>query len=117
MPSNHPDTAAKEVLWSLQNNKRTAEESRRFRPTGKKPRKNGLRYVLLVFAGLLGFSVLLAFFVKEPVELCLAEGFCVHSAETPLRYILFVFFNLCVLVFGVYFAYRIGSYFGKKWQL
>lgn len=51
------------------------------------------------------------------MEVCPFENFCVHSGNNPVAYTIFVFTNLVIVVFGIWFAYRIGHYLGKKVQL
>ena len=108
------DDEAKKVIWSLQNNKRTEEERNIFKPTGKKPNKNGLKYILIVLIGLLSISFVMTQFVKESIDICIFSNFCFNSIEDKLLYTLYVFVTNVILVFGVYFAYRIGKYLASK---
>lgn len=112
------DNEAEKVLWSLQNNKRTESERSVFKPNGKTPKKkNGWRYIFSVLGILLIISFLLTFFVDKPMEVCPFKNFCIHSGNNPVSYTVFVFTNLVIVVFGIWFAYRIGHYLGKKVQL
>lgn len=85
-----------------------------FQPTGKTTKKNHGRYVLSVLGVLLIISYLLTFFAEKKIQICLTESLCFNSYDHPLVYGLFVYFNVLLLVFGVYFAYRFGSYLGRK---
>lgn len=108
------DNEANKVIWSLQNNKRTEEESNLFKPTGKKPKKNGLKYVLIVLLGLFSLSFIMTQFAKESIEVCFLSDYCINSSEDKLWYTLYVFITNVIIVFGVYFAYRIGKYLASK---
>lgn len=119
MKATDPQKEAEKILWSLQNNYRTGEQRKLFQPNRKKiySSKSTINYLLSVLCVLLMASFLFRFLIKEPVAVCLFEDMCIHSQQTPILYVLFIFFNLCVIIFGVYFAYRIGRFFGKKLQI
>lgn len=109
------DDEAKKVIWSLQNNKRTEEERNVFKPTGKKPKKNGLKYIAIVLVGLLSVSFLMTQFQKNVVNVCLTSNFCIDSELDKIYYLIYVFITNTILVFGIYFAYRIGKWLANKW--
>ncbi len=107
------DNEAKKVLWSLQNNKRNDEQRDAFKPTGKKPKKNGLKYVTVVLFALFVVSFLLVQFQKEVVTVCITNEFCIDSEYDKWLYILYVFVTNIILVFGIYFAYKLGINLAK----
>lgn len=100
--------------WSLQQDKRTESQRSMFQPTGKTVKKNDWRYVLSVLLILLLMSYLFTFFTQKKVAICFTQDICFNSYDNRWVYVLFVYFNVLLLVFGVYFAYRFGSYLGKK---
>ncbi|AWM12896.1 hypothetical protein NHF50_03110 [Flavobacterium sp. NRK F10] len=108
------DSEAKKVIWSLQNNVRSEEERNVFKPTGKKPKSNTLKYVLVVLTGLLAISFVMAQFQKTAVDVCIVSDFCINSEQDALLYVLYVFINVVLVVFGIYFAYRIGKYLAGR---
>lgn len=108
------DEEAKKVLWSLQNNKRTEEERNAFKPTGKKPKSNGPKYVAIVLLGLLAISFLMIQFQKETVQVCVIANYCIDSSVDKTAYLSYVFVTNVILVFGIYYAYKIGKILGEK---
>ena len=108
------DNEAKKVIWSLQNNVRSEEERNVFKPTGKKPKSNGPKYVAVVLIGLLAISFVMAQFQKQIVDVCIFSEICINSEDNPWLYVLYIFGNNVILVFGIYFAYRIGKYLAAK---
>ena len=108
------DNDAKKVIWSLQNNVRSEEERNVFKPTGKKIRSNNWKYILIVLVGLLSISYLMTQFQKKIVAVCLLQDFCFDSENDKLIYTIYVFVTNVVLVFGVYFAYRIGKWLSNR---
>lgn len=108
------DDEAKEVIWSLQKNKRKEKEQKAFQPKGKGPKKNTMRYVLGVLLGLLVLSYLLTKFQKQPVTVCILPDFCIDSEYDAVLYTLYVFMTNVILVFGIYYAYKIGKFLGNK---
>lgn len=108
------DNEAKKVIWSLQNNKRTETERNVFKPTGKTPKKNGLKYVLFVLLGLFCLSFLMIQFQKEAINVCLTSNFCFNSEHDKFLYLGYVFITNGILVFSIYFAYRLGKKLADK---
>ena len=108
------DNDAKKVIWSLQNNVRSEEERNVFKPTGKKIKSNNWKYILIVLVGLLSISYLMTQFQKEVLSICFNQTFCIDSQQDKLLYVGYVFITNVVLVFGIYFAYRIGKWLAYK---
>jgi len=108
------DDEAKKVIWSLQNNVRSEEERNVFKPTGKKPISNNWKYVSVVLIGLLSVSYLMTQFQKEAIDICISSNFCINSENDKLLYIIYVFITNVILVFGIYFAYKIGKWLANK---
>jgi len=108
------DNDAKKVLWSLQNNKRNQEERNAFKPTGKKPKSNGPKYVTVVLIGLLALSFLMTQFQKTTINVCITSTYCIDSEHDTFQYVLYVFITNVIVVFGIYFAYKIGVWIGEK---
>lgn len=108
------DDEAKKVMWSLQNNKRSEEERNVFKPTGKKPKSNGPKYVAVVLLILLVLSFLMIQFQSEPVMVCVFSNFCIDSELEPFLYLVYVFVTNVILVFGIYFAYKFGKIIGER---
>lgn len=108
------DEEAEKVIWSLQNNKRSEEERNAFKPTGRKPKSNGPKYVAVVLLALLVVSFLMTQFQKEVVSVCITSNYCIDSEIDKFQYILYVFITNVILVFGIYFAYKIGVFIGNK---
>ena len=82
------DSEAKKVIWSLQNNVRSEEERNVFKPTGKKPKSNGPKYVAVVLIGLLAISFVMVQFQKAAVDVCITPAFCINSEDDLLLYVL-----------------------------
>ena len=108
------DEEAKKVLWSLQNNKRTEEERVNFQPTGRKPKSNGPKYVAIVLLGILALSFVMTQFQKSIISVCLTDDFCFNSQQDTVLYTLYVFATNVILVFGIYFAYKIGKRISER---
>lgn len=108
------DDEAKKVIWSLQNNVRSEEERNVFKPTGKKPNSNNWKYISVVLIGLLSVSYLMIQFQKKAITVCLTSDFCFNSQQDKLFYIVYVFITNVILVFGIYFAYRLGKWLANK---
>lgn len=108
------DEEAKKVLWSLQNNKRTEQERVNFQPTGRKPKKNGIKYVLAVLLGIFALSYVMVQFQKTVAYVCFTNDFCIDSENDVVLYIFYVFITNVILVFGVYFAYKIGKKLSER---
>lgn len=108
------DDEVKKVIWSLQNNVRSEDERNVFKPTGKKPRSNNWKYIVVVLIGLFSISYLMTQFQKEIISVCLTSDFCFNSEEDKLLYIVYVFITNAILVFGIYFAYRVGKWLANK---
>lgn len=104
------DDDAKNVIWSLQNNKRSEEERNVFQPTGKKPLNKNLVYTFSTLGITFATSFLLTQFSSAPQEFCfLVDTFCFNSIENPLAFTLYIFMNLWVLILGVFVAYKLGK--------
>lgn len=108
------DDEAKKVIWSLQNNVRSEEERNVFKPTGKKPKSNNWKYVAVVLIGLLAISYVMVQFQKKEIYVCFISDFCFNSQQEKLFYIVYVFITNVILVFGIYFAYRLGKWLANK---
>lgn len=108
------DKEAEKVIWSLQNNKRSKGKKELFTPTGKTPRKNNWKYITVVLLGLFSLSALLYTFLDKTVKICWNSTYCFTSENNPVQYIFYIFINVVVITFGIYFAYRIGNYLAKK---
>lgn len=108
------DEEAKKVLWSLQNNKRTETERVNFQPTGPKPRNNGPKYIVIVLVGILALSYVMTQFQESTIYVCLMDDFCFNSYQDKILYTLYVFLTNTILVFGVYFAYKIGKQLSER---
>lgn len=108
------DDEAKKVIWSLQNNVRSEEERNVFKPTGNKPKSNNWKYVSVVLIGLLTVSYLMTQFQKNVLSICITQTFCIDSEQDKMLYVGYVFITNVVLVFGIYFAYRIGKWLANK---
>ena len=101
---------SEQKTWSLQNDKRTADERNVFKPTGKTP-KNNIKIYLLSLAGVfLVVSFLLTYFSDKKMEACLSDTYCFNSKDSVLVYTFYVFFNIIIVVLAIYGAYI----FGKK---
>lgn len=110
------DKEAEKVLWSLQNNKRNEAERKAFKPTGKKPKSNNLKYIVVVLLAILALSFLLTQFQKEDIQICITSNFCFNSQSDLLLYTLYIFTTNIILVFGIYFAYKLGSFLARRLQ-
>lgn len=108
------DNEAKKVIWSLQNNVRSEDERNVFKPTGKKPKSNNLKYIVVVLLGLFSISYLMTQFQKGEIDVCIGSNFCINSEDDKLLYIIYVFMTNVILVFGIYFAYRVGKWLANK---
>uniref|UniRef100_UPI004049336B hypothetical protein n=1 Tax=Flavobacterium sp. TaxID=239 RepID=UPI004049336B len=112
------DDGAKEVIWSLQNNKRSEEERNVFKPTGKKPMNKNVLYVFSALGITFLMSFLLTQFSEESKYFCfLTDNFCYDSAESPLAYTFYIFMNVWVLIIAVGIAYIIGKKIGDKYRV
>lgn len=103
------DKEAKKVLWSLQNDKRSAKERVNFQATGRKPKKNGVKYVLAVLLGIFALSYVMVQFQKTVAYVCFTNDFCIDSKNDVALYIFYVFITNVILVFAIYLAYKIGK--------
>ena len=112
------DDDAKKVIWSLQNNKRTAEERKVFEPTGKKPMNRNLVYVLSALGITFLFSFILTLFTVEVVDFCfLLDSYCFNSDENPIAFIFYVFMNGWIIILSVAVAYLIGKKIGDRFKI
>ena len=111
------DDEAKKVIWSLQNNKRSEEERNVFQPTGKKPIRKEIKYFVVSFFVLLLLSFLLTQFSTDNEEICIMEDFCFFTKDNADYYTLYVFWNLLIIIIGLFIAYKIGKKIGNKLQV
>ncbi|GGG53990.1 hypothetical protein [Bizionia arctica] len=102
------DNSPKKTVWSLQDNKRTEDQRKAFKPTGKKPRNKTLQYLLISILVLFVMSFLLLQIYEETLEACITDTFCINSKEDMLLYTLYVFANICIVVLSIAGAYAIG---------
>jgi len=112
------DDDAKQVIWSLQNNKRSEEERKVFEPTGKKPMNKNVVYVLSALGITFLLSYVLTLFSKETINFCFfADNYCFNSLENPVAFIFYIFMNSWILILGVGIAYLIGKKLGDKFKV
>lgn len=112
------DDEAKKVIWSLQNNKRTEAERNVFAPTGKKPMKKTVVYILSAIGITFLMSFALSQFSKETTQFCfLIDSYCFNSTENPIAYTFYIFMNLWILILGIGIAYLIGKKLGNKFKI
>ena len=107
----------KKTTWSLQDNKRSEAERDLFKPTGKLPKRNGLRYVLIALVVLLVFSFLLTQIYEDPLEACLTSTYCINSKDNVLMYTFYVYFNILLVIFAVLGAYIVGKKLGNRFKV
>jgi len=112
------DNEAKKIIWSLQNNKRTTSERPNFEKTGKKPINRNIVYLFWSILILFLISFVLTFFSNKNIHFCLLPNyFCFNSNENILAYTLYIFINICVVIFAITLAYVLGKKIAKKFNL
>ncbi len=112
------DEEAKKIVWSLQNNKRSAEERNVFKPTGKKPMNKNSVYILGAIVVLLLLSFLLTQFNAEEKQFCfLIDSLCYSSTQDKGLFVLYTFLNFLIVIIGFFAAYLIGKKLGNRYKI
>ncbi|MHA7943186.1 hypothetical protein ACJOV8_008930 [Formosa sp. 3Alg 14/1] len=100
--------------WSLQDNKRSEEQRKAFKPTGKTAKKSTAKYIVSVILVTFLASISLTIGSKKKLEACLSSEFCFNSKDDVLLYSLYVFSTIAIIVATIFIAYKFGKRFGEQ---
>ncbi|MFB9054365.1 hypothetical protein ACFFVB_14855 [Formosa undariae] len=100
--------------WSLQDNKRSEDQRKAFKPTGKTPKKSTAKYIVSVILVTFLASLSLTVGSQKKLEACLFSDFCFNSKDDVLVYSLYVFSTITIIVITIFIAYKFGKRFGEQ---